>query len=440
MTWQRFAQRVLLAVAWLLVAGDARAHPTPGSVALIDLTVDGARLEQDVPIEELQRALHQTLGAEDEGPAVLVRRHDAMLRAYAAAHFRAASVDGETPWGVEVLDVTGHDASDGPRALFRLALHAPDARSPGAVRLHDDLIAHEVVSHYTTVFLRSDWTAGVVNPEPRLLGTLHAGRFDVTLARSGSFWQGLRSVVALGAEHIATGTDHLLFLFALVLVAPLVASGGRFRGHRGTRDTLGHIARVVSAFTVGHSATLAVGVLGGVVLPSAFVEAAIAGSVLVTAAHAARPLFPRREALVAGGFGLVHGLAFASTLAGRDLGRAQAAWTLVGFNTGIELAQLGLLALVLPWLLLLASTRFYRLFRLGGAGVTAVFAAGWLLERTTSLVNPFARPLAWMEAHPLVLLSVLATAALVARRVDVSTANKPGDQDFSPSPKCLRRA
>lgn len=224
--------------------------------------------------------------------------------------------------------------------------------------------------------------------------------------------------MALGSEHIATGTDHLLFLFALVLVTPVAVRAGRWGARRGIRETAWSVARVVSAFTIGHSATLALGAYGWVNLAPALVEAAIAGSVLLTAAHALRPLFARHEDVVAASFGLIHGLAFASTLAGRDLGRTQALWTLLGFNAGIELAQLGLLCLVLPWLLLLARTRAYHTFRVAAGSVIAVFAPGWLLERSVALPNPTARPLAWLEAHPLALLIALAAGSLLARAVD----------------------
>jgi HupE/UreJ protein len=240
----------------------------------------------------------------------------------------------------------------------------------------------------------------------------------VTIARDGSFSRGLRGVVALGAEHIATGTDHLMFLFALVLVAPLAAEGGRWKSRRGTREALLALARAASAFTVGHSLTLALGALGAVAPPPAAVEAAIAASILVAASHALRPLFPRREALVAGAFGLVHGLAFASSLPGRDLGRAQAAWTLLGFNTGVELAQLGLLFLVAPWLLILARTRAYGAARVGGASAAALLGAAWLLERAAGLPNPTAGAVAWLEAHPVPLLAALALGALAARATE----------------------
>lgn len=405
----------------------AHAHPTPGSVVFVDFTVDGARLEHDAPIEELERSMHLTLAKEGETPAAMVLRHQAQLLAYVAPHLRAASVSDGAAWRVEVLEVVGHASDDGPRARFRFALHAPAPSSGLSVALHDEIVTHEVISHYTMVYVRSDFAAGVGAHAQRLVGTIHTGHTQVVVTRKGSFWRGFGSVASLGIDHIATGTDHLMFLFALVLVAPVSATHRRWTTTKKTADTLRALVRVVSAFTVGHSVTLALGALGSLHGSSTLIEAAIALSILATAAHAIRPIFPRQEAWVALLFGLVHGLAFADTLVDSDLGHAQAVWTLLGFNTGIELAQLGLLLLVVPWLLLLARTRFYAAFRVGAGSVALVFASGWLLERTTGFENPIARPLAWLEAHPLELLVALAVGTLVCSRVQPAHPQPAGD-------------
>lgn len=394
-------------LVWLALVSTAYAHPTPGSVAYLDFTVDGARLEQDVPIEELERALKRQLAFEGDTPAQMVDRDRALLMSYAPQHLSVTS-DG-APWAVQLLDVEGHEAHDGPRARFRFALTAPDAGQSFA--LHDEIVAHEVVSHYLTVYVRSEW--GVQRDEPQLVGVIHAGHHDLTVTRAGGFWPGFGSVVTMGIEHITTGTDHLLFLFALVLVAPVI--GPRWRLRRDMRSTATTLAAVVSAFTVGHSLTLALGALGWVRLPSAAIEAAIAASVLITALHALRPLFPGREAWVAGAFGLVHGLAFADTLADRQLGTAQAVWTLLGFNLGIELAQLGLLLVTVPWLLVLARTRSYDALRTACGLAIAVFAGGWMIERMAGRANPTEVAVLWLQTHALFLLLGLAGTALIAR-------------------------
>src|SRR5579862_5567273 len=151
---------------------------------------------------------------------------------------------------------------------------------------------------------------------------------------------GFASLFRLGMRHIAEGTDHLLFLLALLLPAPLLVVGSRWSGFAGARQSLVRISKVVTAFTVGHSITLALAALGVVRVPARPIEVLIAFSILVSAIHAVRPLFPGREAIVAAFFGLIHGLAFATTLGELGLGRWERVVSILGFNLGIETMQL----------------------------------------------------------------------------------------------------
>jgi len=140
--------------------------------------------------------------------------------------------------------------------------------------------------------------------------------------------------LVVGIEHILTGYDHLAFLLALLL------AGGSLRSN----------AKIITSFTVAHSLTLALATLGLVNISPAVVEPVIAISVVfVGVENLIRRHFAARW-LVTFGFGLVHGLGFASTL--RDLGigalGARAAIPLLSFNLGVELAQIAIAALVLP--------------------------------------------------------------------------------------------
>ena len=80
-------------------------------------------------------------------------------------------------------------------------------------------------------------------------------------------------------------------------------------------------------------------------------------------------------------FGLVHGMAFSTTLSALNLSGSQLALSLLGFNVGIEIMQLAVVLLVLPPLLVLSRTRVYRPVRLVAALVTGIAAVGWLLDR-----------------------------------------------------------
>lgn len=199
---------------------------------------------------------------------------------------------------------------------------------------------------------------------------------------------GFSSMFRLGLRHIAEGTDHLLFLLTLLLPAPLLARAGRWGASAGLRASLLNIVRVVTAFTLGHSLTLALAGFGLVQVSSQPVEVLIAVSILVSAAHALRPLFPGREDLIAGGFGLIHGLAFAATLGLLGLGRWERVTAIAGFNLGIEAMQLIVVAATLPSLLLLSRTRAYAPLRTAAALLAGVAALGWIAQRLLGLRLP----------------------------------------------------
>jgi len=205
-------------------------------------------------------------------------------------------------------------------------------------------------------------------------------RWRSTLTALAPF-AGVPSMFRLGMRHIAEGTDHLLFLIALLLPAPLLAVRSHWAAFGGLRHSLIQILRVVTAFTLGHSITLALGASGLVSLPERPVEVLIAFSILISAAHALRPLFPGREPIIAGGFGLVHGLAFATTLQNLGVGVWQRIASILGFNLGIETMQLIVVAAILPSLIILSRTPAYTVFRFTGALFAGFASLGWIIER-----------------------------------------------------------
>jgi len=216
---------------------------------------------------------------------------------------------------------------------------------------------------------------------------------------------GVPSMFRLGMRHIAEGTDHLLFLLALLLPAPLLAVGSRWATHGSVRYSLMQIVRVVTAFTIGHSLTLALGASGLVSLASRLVEVLIAFSILVSAVHALRPLFPGREPMIATFFGLVHGLAFATTLQNLGVNPWQRIAGILGFNLGIESMQLLVVASILPSLLILSRMPVYRFFRFAGASFAGIAALGWIAERllgvhtdVDAMVDGVARHGVWLAA------------------------------------------
>lgn len=235
-------------------------------------------------------------------------------------------------------------------------------------------------------------------------------RWRSTLLTALSPLAGVPSMFRLGMRHIAEGTDHLLFLLALLLPAPLLAVRSHWVAFGGLRHSLIQILRVVTAFTLGHSVTLALGASGLVSLPERPVEVLIAFSILISATHALRPLFPGREPMIAAGFGLVHGLAFATTLQNLGVGAWQRSASILGFNLGIETMQLIVVAAILPSLIILSRTPAYTVFRFTGVLFAGSASLGWIIERSFDVpdfvdvvVDRVAQRGAWIAALLLVI-------------------------------------
>lgn len=238
---------------------------------------------------------------------------------------------------------------------------------------------------------------------------------------------GFASLFRLGVRHIAEGTDHLLFLLALLLPAPLVVFGARWGGFAGVSASLLRILRVVTAFTVGHSITLALAALGFVHVPSRPVEVLIAVSILVSAVHALRPLFPGKEAGIAAFFGLIHGLAFAATLSNLGLGRWDRVAGILAFNLGIETMQLVVVAVTLPSLILMSRTPAYSFFRIGGALFAGLASVGWIAERLLGVHTPVDLIVGALAHHAVWIAAALFLVSIVCWRmgnvVDPRAAN-----------------
>ena len=172
--------------------------------------------------------------------------------------------------------------------------------------------------------------------------------------------------LGLGVRHILTGYDHLLFLGAL-----LMGGGGAWT-----------LLKIVTAFTLAHSVTLSLAVLGRAVLPARVVEPVIAASIVWVALE--NVLFrqaPSRRWLVSFLFGLVHGLGFAAALEGLALPRWNLAMVLLGFNLGVEAGQALVIAVALPPLLWMRAHSWEPHVARAISVALAVVGAAWLVER-----------------------------------------------------------
>lgn len=180
-----------------------------------------------------------------------------------------------------------------------------------------------------------------------------------------------------GMFHVWIGYDHLVFLLLLLLPA-VVRRAKALRGRAVAFD----LARIVTAFTIAHSITLGLAATAVVRLPQQPVEVAIAVSLVVAGLINLAPRLWRLRLPLAFGFGLVHGFGFANALAGLDAGTAPVLPVLAGFNIGVELANLAVIAALLPLLAWLGRFAWYapRAMPVMSAA-SAVLGALWIVER-----------------------------------------------------------
>ena len=379
-------------LAAMLVARAVSAHQQPTTMMLLDAGADNVEMKLHVPLNELELAFGHDVMRDPERNLGLWRGD---FERYLREHIHPTTEGGQ-PWRVHVRNMTIGKASQTQSGPFQevfvsLLLEPPAGAGARSFDLHYDLIMHQVVTHKALVAVHSDWAGGMVEPAQAGVIAVNTAttRIEPMPIRlgAGSAWKGFAAMVRLGMAHIREGTDHLLFLLVLLLPATLVVGGGEWGPFQGTDMSLRRVLKIVTAFTLGHSATLLAGALRWLTLPQQPVEVLIAVSILATAIHAIRPVFPGKEAQVAAGFGLVHGLAFASVLTELTLPGGRMAFSILGFNLGIELMQVFVIAMTIPWLVLLSMTPAHRWVRVGGAVLAGIASIAWIASRVSGEAN-----------------------------------------------------
>ncbi len=204
--------------------------------------------------------------------------------------------------------------------------------------------------------------------------------------------QAFKNFLVEGIWHIWIGYDHILFLLMLLVPSVYYFRDGRPLPRQKFKEVFFEVLKIVTAFSVAHSITLGLSVSEIVVLDSRFVEVAIALSVLFTAMNNLYPMITKHTWIMAFLFGLIHGFGFANVL--HDLiikNSSDFLAMLFGFNLGVEIGQLVIVTLVLPFLYFLEKTTFYRTFIYHGfSALTTVIAALWAIERALGVsILPF---------------------------------------------------
>jgi hypothetical protein len=363
---------LLIPLSALGVMSPALAHSTSTSYLLVDLPSgkDAVRLRWDLALQ------------------------DVMWNIFIDQDF-----DGVVTWG-EITQARAHNIEPGIRAAIAvarggeactigmqdLALADRGGQNFLSVALTADCAKQGPLTIGGSLFLVGDASQRVLLSATRgremLAGVISPESPSWTEPERVSAWASFVRFVGEGVWHVAIGYDHIAFVLLLLLPSVLRPVNGQWRGAERLSEVTRDIVTIITSFTVAHSTTLALAVTGTVRLPTQPIEVAIAASIAVAGGINLLPKLSRLRLPLAFGFGFVHGFGFANALREIDASGTALLPLLAGFNIGVEVAQLGIVAVVLPAIYLARRARWYA------AGVMpfgscALGAAGivWLLQR-----------------------------------------------------------
>jgi len=342
----------MLLVVFLVISACARCE-----AHWLDMAA--ARLEVG-PREATVALTFPSIWQPGQPPGQSAEFREAFLQSFFASHIRL--VDGEG----RKFPCTGVRLSDRP-------VIPPGQLAPGGS--HITLLGSFTRPQPATASLTVSYDLFAPTPSSCCMATLTVDGatrsvvftpYDTEIEIGHGLSESVGSFMLLGIEHILGGADHLLFLACLLL------TGGSFM----------NVVKIVTAFTVAHSTTLSLAVLGLLSVPGQVVEPAIALSIVWVAVDNLRGQHFDRRWTVAFAFGLLHGLGFAGVLQAMDLPRGALAVALVSFNVGVEIGQVAVV------LVLFALLRWLQRFswesqvrRLASAAVLCV-ALFWFVQRT----------------------------------------------------------
>lgn len=369
----RFLLRLnLILLCSLLIPSDAvHAHKASDSYLRIRGGESTLHLQWDIAIKDLELLIGVDDNRDGDVTWAELKSHRAEIFSHALQHL-TISVDGTacqlTP--VELM-FTRH--SDGGYAVLDIATDADGTAE--TIEIAYDLLFDLDPTHRGLVLFENDSASSthVLRPDRQSIEIDSAGR---------GLWQTFAEYTREGVWHIWIGFDHILFLISLLLPAVYLREERKWKPVESFWPACKTVLKIVTVFTLAHSITLWLAVMQYVTLPSQFVEATIAFSIIVTALNNLFPVFRLSGWVIAFLFGLVHGFGFANVLVDLGLPSTTLAIALFGFNVGVELGQLAIVLVFLPIAFAIRGTQFYRwgIFFAGSVAIT-IIAAIWLIER-----------------------------------------------------------
>jgi len=344
------------ALACILIAltgGKAFAHKPSDSYLKIRGGESELKLQWHIAIKDLELMVGVDSNRDGNVTWGELKGKQIEISAHALSHLKFWA--DRNPCDLQVTEMLFAEHSDGGYAVLDLSTGA--AGSSESMRVE-----------YSFLFDADPTHRGLVLYENGALSTTHIlSPSEATLefnVGEASLWSTFVDYVKEGVWHIWIGFDK------------------QWHPVEKFKPAFHSVLKIVTVFTLAHSITLWLAVMGYVTLPSKLIESVIAFSIIVTALNNLFPLLKIPGWAIVFVFGLIHGFGFANVLIDLGLSSSVLGVSLFGFNVGVELGQLVIVAVFLPIAFLIRNSKFYEVAILKtGSIAIAVIAAIWMLER-----------------------------------------------------------
>ena len=377
--------RAVVCAFALAIAIPAWAHKASDAYLQFEVGADRTTLRWDIALRDLDAALDLDVDGDGRLTWGEIKAAWPLIENYALAHLRVEGCDLK-PQGRAL-----ERRNDGAYAVLHLGAACTLGAAPAIAYslfrevdpTHRGIAKIQRAGQPLTLMVLDPTRAPVTTPPAPTGADADAG---VSASGAHSMDASGLGFAKEGIRHILTGYDHVLFLLCLLLPSVMRRTPDGWRPVGQLSQAVWPIVGIVSAFTVAHSITLGLAAMKVVSLPSAFIEPAIAVTIILAALDNVWPVFPVRRVIVTFFFGLIHGFGFAGVLAELNLPTARFAWALLQFNLGLEVGQLMIVIVVTAILFLVRRRRRYPGWVIGGGSLAAMLVgAVWLVERTANV-------------------------------------------------------
>lgn len=359
--------------------------PEQGFIFLRVYETNGIEGRFEIQAEDLNKIFNWNLVKEGNSKDAITPHYEE-LKKYFLNHSGFSSLQGQHNITFKGVDILSTGLGDYIQLFFDLDNVDP---IPDKMEVTYNVAFKESPTHRGFLTMEYNWKAGVINNESNisLYFTPNSPRDTLDLTEV-SIWKGFNAMIQQGIWHIWIGTDHIFFLIALILPAVVfrrkeenLSPVKSWKPVDKFKPAFIYILKIVTYFTIAHTITLSLAALQIITLPGWLVESIIAFSIGLAAFHNIIPIFKGKDWLIAFVFGLFHGFGFASVLGDIGLTDEFLVYSLLGFNIGVEIGQLVIIALIFPVLYVIRKRKSYPKILIGVSIFLIIASIYWIIER-----------------------------------------------------------